>query len=592
MKRYTRKPFPAILSLILVMFAPAAMGQEKELKKEVEVVKPYEPTVPEVFKINEMPRIKEREPEKPVFDYSIHPAPVSSSLEVEPVQAARMVDEPEAQAASGLLKAGAGNYNTPYGELFYNAQAGKKTAVGLHLEHLSSNGKVRLKNGDKVKAPSSENLAELFVNHSFRDSTGMKAKIFFERTGLRYYGYAGDRLDDAGKDQLIPMWNDRQTLTRGGVELSLDGEHAQGVNYRADVLYQRYTAKTGQEGSLARLSGELNMDFDLFTGKLDAILTVDGTDNVSETGPDALASREKALLQASPSIQFGNELAAVKLGIHAFTITDKEKVEDFTVTPDIYASLSPVKNWFTLFAGVNGRIQQNHYLEVAGENPYVSPWLNVKYARYRYILTGGFRGRISNQWSYHVHADYSSIRDDHFYILRNRYRTLSETETELISRSNTFDVVYDKVKQLRIGGEIHYVASQKLDFLLKGDYYAYDTSLQAEAWQKPEAEGTASVRLRPEGPFSFTADIYVLGKRKALITNELLDPQTGSYTNFRQDIWKMDPVLDLNFSIAYEFSPSLSFWSRVNNFSAQKYDRWQGYTSKGVNVLLGLSFAF
>lgn len=585
-----------LLTLFLVSFNHLATGQEKkqELKKEVEVVKPYEPNVPEVFKINEMPQIKQQESEKPTFEYSIRSNPVFPEFNVEPVQAARMVNESESEPGRGLVKLGLGNYLTPYGEVFLNSGAGKNTTLGMHYRHLSSHGKVRLRNGDQVKAPSSNHNAEFFMNHFFRDSTALKAKLFFDRQGFRYYGYAGEQADDETKNALIPFWNQKQAFTGGGIELQLTGNDKQGINYEAGFIYQRYDSKTGQRGNLVRLGGQINKNFDSFQGSLNAFLTIEGTDSVHRENSEMFTKRERAVLELNPSVFFGSDMASVRLGINSYIVTDADQVEDFLFTPNIKASWSPVKNWLTLFGGIDGNLQQNHYLAITRENQFVNPYHNVKNAKYRYILNGGFRGRVTRQLNYKFEADYSAIRNYHFYILRNKYTGNDLSENELITRSNTFDVVYDKVKQLNLEGEIHYATSEMLDFLLKGTYHSYETNSQAEAWQQPNFEASASVRLKPEGPFSFTADVYYVGQRDALIAAELFNEESSSFEPSSEltSVWTMDAILDMNFSIEYEFTRQLSLWTRVNNFSAQKYDQWQGYTSKGINVLLGLSYSF
>jgi hypothetical protein len=583
-----------ILSLILMNHQ--SMGQEKkqELQKEVEVVKPYEPSVSEVFKINEIPQIRHQETEKPTFEYLIKPSPIFSTFHVEPVQAARMVDKPGPEPGQGLLKLGIGNYKTPYGEVFYNTGAGKTTTFGTHFRHLSSHGNIRLENGDRTKAPASDNHAELFMNHFFSDLTTLKAKLFFDRQGFCYYGYPGEPIDNETKELLIPFWDHKQAISRGGIDLQVNGNNKQGFSYDAGVSYQHYKSVTGQKGNLVKLGGQINKDFDRFQGRLDAFLTIEGTDSVYRETSEVFNQREKVVLELNPSIFFETDMASLRLGINSYTVNDADKVEDFMLAPNIKASWSPVENWVTLFAGTDGYLQQNHYLAITSENQFVNPYHNVKNAMYKYILTGGIRGRLSSQMNYKFQVDYSSVRDYHFYILKNRYTPNDLLENELTTRSNTFDVVYDKVKQLSVGGEIHYAASGVLDFLLTGNYYSYETNSQTEAWQQPDFEASASVRLNPEGPFSFTADVYYVGERKALIAAELYNEQSAAYEPYPDHtmIWNMDAILDMNFSIEYKFTNQLSFWTRVNNFSAQKYDRWQGYTSKGINVLLGLSYAF
>ena len=148
----------------LIFVSANAWGQKDtiQLKQEVEVTKAYQPTISEVEKINDIPKIITEQTEAPTFDYSIYSKPLFSTFDVPPVAAAKMVGEPKPPMGKGLLKLGIGNYLTPYGELFYNAQPDRNSNFGMRFMHFSSSGKIKLLNDDKVNAPESENSAELF----------------------------------------------------------------------------------------------------------------------------------------------------------------------------------------------------------------------------------------------------------------------------------------------------------------------------------------------------------------------------------------------------------------------------------------------
>jgi hypothetical protein len=445
-----------------------------------------------------------------------------------------------------------------------------------------------------VKAPASGNNAELSISHYFSEAAHLKAKLFFNRQAFRYYGYAGEEQDDPNKELFIPFWNDKQAFSRGGINLNLSGNPQTEFKYNAGLTYRHDGSKTGQDGNLVRIEGQFKKDFDLFQGNLDVSFTFSETDSVYNEAGQAFGERQQAVLKLNPSVLFGTDIASLRLGINTYSVTDADDDNDYLFSPDIKASWSPVKNWLTLFAGTDGYLQQNHYFAIAEENQFVSPYHDVKNTKYRYIFTGGIRGKVTPLWNYKFQADYSSIRNHHFYILRNRFGLNALGENELTTRPNTFDVVYDKVKQLNIDGEIRCTASDLINFMLKGTFYSYDTHTQAEAWHQPDFEASASVYLTPPGLFRFTANIYYLSERKALVAAELYNTETNTVqpTPDNETVWTLDPVLDMNFSVEYQYTRQLSFWTKVNNFSAQKYDRWLGYTGMSLNALLGLSYSF
>jgi hypothetical protein len=55
---------------------------------------------------------------------------------------------------------------------------------------------------------------------------------------------------------------------------------------------------------------------------------------------------------------------------------------------------------------------------------------------------------------------------------------------------------------------------------------------------------------------------------------------------------QMDPIIDLNVGVEYQFSPKLNFFAKLNNFGFQRYEQWLGYTNKSFNWLAGISYSF
>ncbi len=594
-----KKSFIFNISLVLVFVLSTqvvlAQRDSTQLKKEVEVVKAYQPSISDAYKINDIPQIKQEEGQKPTFDYRINSQPVFSTFNIEPVQAAEMTAEPKAEMGKGLLKLGVGNYQTPYGEFFYNAQSGKKSTFGMHFKHLSSNGKVKLLNDDKVKAPRSENTVELFSKHYFRKAT-LATRLYFDRQAFRYYGYAGDSISNTDKETTIPYWNEKQSFSKGGLNLQLTGDDNPRADftYKADFNYQYFGTKTGQRQHLALLNGLFEKEFDQFRGQLDAGLTYLHTDSIMNYQTDNYGKKQQIILKLKPSVLFQADLASLRLGINSYSVIDDDSDGDYMFAPNVKAEWSPVEDALTLFAGADGHLQHNYYSAIAYENQYANPLHDIKNAKYSYILTGGLRGKFSPRFNFRFQADYSNIKDQHFYILQNSTIVAGSVAYAGTIRSNTFDVLYDDLKELTIGGELYYAASNEISFLLKGKYHSYDLKTLEEAWQKPGFEATTSINFNPEGPLKITADIYMIGERKALAQTTIhnIDPLANSVPTIANTVYTMDPVIDLNFGLEYEYSRNLSFWGHVNNFSFQKYENWHGYTNQGMNLLVGLSYSF
>lgn len=587
-KQYKLNTFLAVATVLFAVSTSVAQQDSTKLRKEVEVVKAYQPTVQEAKKINDIPQIKPEQTEAPTFDYSIFSKPVFTTFDPSPVAAAKMVGEPRPELKNGLLKLGVGNYQTPYGELFFNAKPSQKSNFGMHFAHLSSNGNLSLLNDDKVKAPESNNVAELFAERFFRRSS-LKANLSFDRNAYSYYGYTGEILTNEQKEQMIPWFGEKQYMSKGTVGLRLKSEilSTSELNYDFGAKYHYLSSRTGQtEGELV-LSGKVSKKIDNAIGFLDASLTIYNADSIFNRVSNTYSKKQQTLFRANPSVKWGTENAGLQLGLNVVATFDRDDDAKFIIYPNVKANWSPVPQVLTLFAGVDGYLQHNTWSAIAYENPYVDPYHDVANANYNYVISGGLKGKITPKTNYVAQASYSVIEDQHFYITKAvDYKSSSSTVPVL---RNTFDWVYDNMNLLKLSGELLHSVSDNFTLSLAGNYYSYDLSTLQKPWQMQNFDCTVSGVYKPNTQLKFTADIFMVGKRTAMIssTNTLsagTDPEVFEIT--------MDPIIDMNVGAEYQFSPKLNFFFKLNNFGFQKYEQWLGYTNRSFNGLAGISYIF
>ncbi|MGE5394933.1 MAG: hypothetical protein ACM3P1_09315 [Candidatus Saccharibacteria bacterium] len=553
------------------------------LRQEVEVSKNYQPTVSEVEKINDIPKIKTEQTEPPTFDYSIFSKPVYSNFDLTPVAAAKMVGESKPEMENGLLKLGIGNYYTPYGELFYNVQPEKNSNFGMHFKHLSSMGKIRLLNDDKVKAPRSENVAELFGQKFFRRST-LTGRLSYDRNAFSYYGYPGDQLSDEQKQVMIPYFGDKQHFSQGTADIRLKSgkSYAGDINYDFGFNYHYFVSKTAQKEHQTVFSADLSKKYDKTIGLLNASLTYYRADGIKNRITN-LGQKQQVLLIIDPSVMWKTENAKLQLGVNSALLFDDDTNGSGTLFPKVNAEWSPVKQVLTLFAGADGYLIHNTYSAIAAENPYVDPLHDIKNAKVSYLLSGGIKGKLSSKTNFVTQAAYSLIKDQHFYVTPGT--NFNNPNASVRSLDNTFSVVYDDVNVFKLSGELLHSVSENFSLHLIGNYYSYTLTSIEKAWQMPNLDFTFSGIYKPSEQLKFTADIFVVGGRTALIA----EPQVLSTPSVQV---AMDPIIDLNVGGEYQFTDRLNFFLKLNNFGFQKYEQWLGYTNKGFNWIGGLSYSF
>ncbi len=579
-----------ILSIVLIFAAADPLFAQKDttrLRQEVEVTKAYQPTVNEAIKINDIPKIKTEPAETPAFDYSIYSKPIFSTFDPTPVAAAKVVGESKPELGMGLLKLGFGNYVTPYGELFFNARPGKKSNFGMHFRHLSSSGKIKLLNEDKVKAPESENTAEIFGKHFFRKST-LSGNLAFDRKAFTYYGYPGDILNDADKYLFIPYFGDKQYFSKGTADVHLKSETlaAYDLNYDFGVNYQLMKSKTGQTENQFRASADLKKKFGNAFGALNGSLTYYTIDSVWNNSSNLFGRKKQLMLRANPSVMWATDNSSLQIGLNTTLFFDNDNSSDFLVYPAVKGEWSPVPQILTLFAGVDSYLQHNTYSTIATENRYADPYHNLKNTLYEYVLNGGLKGKLSSKTNYVAEVSYSMVKDQHFFY--NAASDWSKPESALRKFDNTFDWLYDDVNILKLSGEVLHSVSDNFSIHLHGNYYSYELKTLTKPWQMPNFDVTFSGVYKPTSQLKFSTDIFLVGKRTALIRDD-----DSSMMFPTSDIQlSMDPVIDLNAGVEYQFNDKLNFFFKLNNFGFQKYEQWLGYTNKSFNWLAGISYSF
>ncbi len=589
-----------LFMVILTIGIPVPTWSQDTIRQEVEVVKSYTPASIDAEKINENPVIKDEAYKKPDFSYSIFSSPVFSTLSVKDLQAATVIGKPADNPGFGLVRAGFGNYNKPYGELFFNNKETKNSVFGLHLRHLSSHGKLNLTGGDRVKAPFSDSEAEMFMKYMFRRST-LSMNLGVDHKGFRYYGYPGDESGDSIpaflKDPLqeLTFQGNKQAFTRGGIQITLQNimtsrlDPATGFTFQ----YYRFGNKTGQKEHFSNFT----MDFHrpAHTLVYDVKAGAEYSD-VSEVQPGTSIrpeSRKQMWLFFKPSARFGNQTINLTGGFKAWFVFGQYDGKIFKIVPDIRFNFVPVKEIISVFAGIDGNYHHNHYSAVAYENPYITPMLSVDNHFEKLRIYGGFDGKIAAKTNFKIQADHSEFTGFPFYYLKGfQLPTMGPLPGPTFA-DNTFHVLYDDLKTLKFNGEVTHHAGDKLNLLVSVNLYKHTPANQEKAWNLPSFDGTLSLEYKITERLGVAADFYVIGKRDALLHQLHAAPDSISLlSSMSSHQYILDTAVDLNLRGSYEISGKLAVFCQMNNFGFQKYERWLGYPVQSFNLLGGISYSF
>lgn len=587
----------SVFGLVLSVGAVSAQ-KDTILRQEVEVVKAYRPAVIDANKINENPVIKDEEQKKPTFDYSISSQPVFSTFSVKNLEAATIVGKPKEELGYGLVRLGVGNYNKPYAELFFNNNKAKNSIFGLHFKHLSSHGKIKLKGGDRVKAPFSENNAEMFLKHMFKSSV-LSFNADFSHNGFNYYGYPGDSIPSVLTDA-DPLWNNytgtHQTFSGGGLNISLTnaGESATNTTLGFDFDYHYFGTKTGQREHFAEFYVNFRKPGKPVSFLLDVGSEFSQADKIWNVTLSEVARRQQTWFVAKPAVRVGNETINLKAGGTLWVVGDPDEKTALKLAPDVRLNFAPVKEIINVFAGIDGKLHHNHYSAIAYQNPFVDPEHDVRNHFEKFRFYGGFDGKFGPRTNFKIQADYSMFAGQPFYYLSAfRMPTMGMLPGPLLV-NNTFKVLYDDMDQLKFNAEIAHMVTDKFNLVISGNYYKYTLNEQEKPWNLPEFDATLSLGYKITDQLAVSTEVYVIGKREAMIWDlGLWDSSPSSLAPAASiQVIPLDTAIDLNFKATYEVTRKFSLFAQLNNFGFQQYERWLGYPVQSFNFLGGLSYSF
>ncbi len=525
-----------------------------ELQREVRVVKPYTPTLSDADKISLMPEFNDTLSLSTDFEYSISPIKYSTNFRLKPIKPAKMVGLPLTRLYKSQFTLGMGNYLTPYAELTVNKLRDRRNSLGFYAKHHSSSGRVKLENDFRAKAPFSDNDLRLYGRKMFRRSS-LEGGLGGSYDSWVFYGY------NPLADTLFEVENNQQKIYTTEANIRFYSTHPDSSHLNYDTELKYYYLKDAYD------FGEQGVDFDFemgsfigdWYGKID--LGVEVYDR-----SDAFDTTNNSVIKINPDFSKSSDLWRFTVGLNS-AIDTKGGQTNLSLYPLAKFEFNIVRNVLIPYMGITGDKKVNTYRSLLEENPFIVPGLVAENEDHQIIGYLGLKGRYSSKMSFDIQAKYSRVSYLHSFV----------NDPFDQNPRNQFSLIYDDVDVFRAGGEINWNRSEKLKFLLRAYYYDYSQ----EVYHKPEFEGTLNVAYNLRDKILIDANLFYTGARKAAIDN------TGSELEVRE----MNGFFDGNLTAEYRYTRLLSFFLRLNNFSASRYDNWYGYPVQRFQIMGGFSYA-
>jgi hypothetical protein len=576
---------------LLLLITQFSFAQKKDPKKdenigteEVNVVKPYTPTISDAFKVSETPVLDEAEnAKKETIKYSIFSFPVASTFTPSKGKAEGVEKEKQSKLFHNYATIGGGNYGTLNAELFVNQDFNNNDYFGGMFRHLSSQGGIK-----------DVELKDSYYDTAIDLTYGIREKDFSWNVDLGFnnqiYNWYGLPLNFV--NALTP--NDRANLIHGinpqhsynnlylGSKIELGGsflkEASAKFNHFSDSYgstENRFFVKPSFEFNISDKAVKTNLIVDYLNGSFEK--------NYSNTNAVKYGFANFGI---APSFVMNEDDWTVNIGLGLFySLGTENNSNKFYVYPQINASLKVVGDLMIFYAGAEGNLEQNTYSDFVNSNPYLSPTLNIKPTDKQYDIFAGLKGKLTNTVSYNLRASYVNEKGKALF-KSNDYNANSTNENYAFG--NSLQIVYDDVKIVSFYGELKADISDDIAFGIDGTFSSYTTDFQSEAWNLPAIKLNAKVDFNITKKWYAGANVFFVGERKDLQVNTgifYIDAPTFNPV-------KLESYFDVNAHIGFKYSDRLTAFLRANNMANQAYQKWLNYPVQGFQVVLGANYKF
>jgi len=577
--------FKNIIAFALLLTFQFSFAQKKEENigtEVVNVVKPYTPTISDAFKVKETPVLDdEGNAKKEIIKYNIFSFPVASTFTPSKGKAEGVEKEEQVHLFNNYATFGAGNYGTFNAELFVNQELGANDYVGGIFRHLSSQGGIK-----------NVELTDKFFDTSIDLTYGIRERdmswnvdLGFQNQIYNWYGLPADfgsSLTPLDRANLIDGIYPQQSYNN--IYLGSKIDFNESVLDEASLKFNHFSDGYGSSENRFYVKPSLEFNISDKVIKTNVIVDYVGGNFKKEYWTTTPIKYGYTNFGIAPSFALQEADWTVNIGLGLFYSLDaKNNNNKFLVYPQINASYKVVGDLMIFYAGAEGNLEQNTYSDFVGENPFLSPTLDIKPTDKQYDIFAGLKGKIVNNVSYNLRASYVNERNKALF----KSNDYTENNTnDNYAFGNSLQVVYDDTKTVSFYGELKADISDDITFGIDGTFSSYTNKFQAEAWNLPAVKLNANIDFNITDKWYAGANVFFVGERKDQKLN------TDIVYVIAPSPITLDSYFDVNAHVGFKYNDQLSAFLKANNITNKSYQKWLDYPVQGFQVVLGVNYKF
>ena len=525
-----------------------AVAQKDSTKKQtVDITSSYKPVLRNAVKINFSATNLTADTSKVLMPYNIPSQNLFYTYQPGSLRPLALTQDTSLDLGiRNYLKAGFGNYSTPYIKAGFSFGDGKNALVNVYADYISSKGPIKNQDytGMNIKAAGSY----------FTPTNEISGSLGFGQQDFYLYGY----------DHLVNNFNKADVLQRfqqinlsAAIKNKLETET--GINYKPAIDVNIFNSPGRLAENSLLLAVPLSKTFDeTFSVKLAVSANIT---SYSSKNLDSNVKFNNNVYQLAPELVYAKPAFNIHAGVSP--TWDNGKLH---VLPNIYGEFKIADKIFLIQAGLVGTITKNTYQHLVTINPWlqtVSQQQNTKETE----LYGGLKATVGKHFSFSAKASWITFNNMPFFI----------NDTAL---GNTFVISNDRrVNDFRLHGDISFISQDKFTVIGGLTFNGYNGMKDNErAWGTIPVEISGSLRWWAFKQVLLKSDFWAFSSSPYLLKNNSQNTLGGG--------------ADLSIGAELAVTKKISVWLDVNNLFNNKYQRWKNYPVYGLNVLGGAIIRF
>ena len=553
MQDRTSRYFSFLLLLLLFTgLKPVNAQQTKDLGDEnVLVVKAYQPTLTDAYKISDVPPRDTAQLAGPVLKYEMQAQKFNTAYKPTPIKPVKIKDDSVKKLYRGYARGGYGNYNTYYGEVMYNALRSKEFDAGFHFRHMSGTGKIK----NYGNPGWSDNLLELF-GKKFMENATLDAAFSYHRMVDHYYGYDSPPYLYS-KSDTKHRFNDFEGKLSYGSNYKAASEK---LDYQAAFSFYNFADNFKSAENNFGIDGFAGKDFNGHYAKLSVFL------NFTEYDRPIIGKKNNTFLSLRPRYEFSRDLFDFDAGANVEIEFNDATL--FHLYPYLKAKYQLIDDAVSVYAELKGNTEQNHFKTLSLENPYLDTNPLIKNTNNKFDIGAGLNAKLDHDVKALLYASFQRKLNEPFF-----------ENIENVDYPVNFKVVYYDVNVLNIHGEVTYDHNTKLTLGLKADYQKFNNAAGDIFSYKP------AIKITLNGN-------YNIGDKILIKTDWFYNSSVTAKTADTTLSTTLKGWLDLNLAGEYIYKKNLSLFVKLNNLASVRYRRLYQYPTYRLNLMGGLTYSF